>query len=360
MDRNAEHEIRVALIGFGLGGASFHAPLIAATPGMMLATIVTSNEERATQARRTYPNARIIASTKSLWADAGAHDLAVITTPNRYHATLALEALAVGLPVVLDKPFARTAAEALRVIHFAHEKRLPIIPYHNRRWDGEYLTLRRLIDAGRLGRIFRFESRFERWRPQLKGGWRERGDTDEAGGLLYDLGTHLIDQALALFGPVQQVYAELDRRRTGAQTDDDAFVALTHANGVRSHLWTSAVAAHFGPRMRVLGERGAFVKQDADPQEAALRGGKIPVGPEWGVELPDAWGFVTDGVGKHPVQSEPGAYQKFYSGVCAMLRGVAPPPVLPEDAVAGLQIIEAAQRSAADHRVIELNTQPRR
>lgn len=359
MDRTAEREIRVALIGFGLGGASFHAPLIAATPGMTLATIVTSNEERATQARRTYPNVDIAASAKSLWEQSGAHDLVVITTPNRYHATLALESLAAGIPVVLDKPFARTAAEALRVIHFAREKGLPVIPYHNRRWDGEYLTLRRLIDAGMLGRIFRFESRFERWRPQLKGGWRERGEAEEAGGLLYDLGTHLIDQALALFGSVRHVYAELDCRRTGAQTDDDAFVALTHANGVRSHLWTSAVAAHFGPRMRVLGERGAFVKQDADPQEAALRSGKIPVGPDWGVELPEAWGFVTDGVHKQPVQSEPGAYQKFYAGVSAMLRGTAPPPVLPEDAVAGLQIIEAAQRSAAEHRVIELNSESR-
>jgi len=357
MDQNTGRNLRVALVGFGLGGESFHAPLIAATPGMTLATIVTSNEERVRRAGRTYPKARIIASVKSLWEQAADHDLVVITTPNRYHAALALDALAAGLPVVVDKPFARSSAEALRVIQFAREKGLPVIPYHNRRWDSEYLTLRRLIDAGTLGRIFRFESRFERWRPQLKGGWRERGESDEAGGLLYDLGTHLIDQALALFGPVKQVYAELDLRRPGAQTDDDVFVALTHVNGVRSHLWTSVVAAHFGPRMRVLGEHGAFVKQDADPQEAALRSGKIPVGPDWGVESPDAWGFVTDGTRKHSVRSEPGAYQNFYAGIAAMLRGAAPPPVLPEDAVAGLQIIEAAQRSAAEHRVIAFNSE---
>jgi scyllo-inositol 2-dehydrogenase (NADP+) len=356
-DQNAEREIRVALIGFGLGGESFHAPLIAATPGMKLASIVTSNAERVARAQRLYPGARIMPSASALWEQAATHDLAVITTPNRFHAPLALEALAAGLPVVLDKPFARNAAEALRVIDFANTKRLPVIPYHNRRWDSEYLTLRRLIDSETLGRILRFESRLERWRPQLKGGWREQGQATEAGGLLYDLGTHLIDQALTLFGSVKQVYAELDSRRTGAQTDDDAFVALTHVNGVRSHLWVSAVAAHCAPRMRVLGERAAFVKQHVDPQEAALRAGKIPVGPQWGAESPAAWGFVTDGQRSQPVRSEPGAYPKFYEAMRAMLCDAAPPPILPEDAVMGLRIIEAAQRSAAEHRVIELDSQ---
>ena len=358
MSQDAGHVLRVGLVGFGLGGQSFHAPLISVTPGMTLATIVTSNEERVRQAGRTYPKARIVTSVKSLWERAADHDLVVITTPNRFHAALALDALAVGLPVVVDKPFARSSAEALRVIHFAREKGLPVIPYHNRRWDSEYLTLRRLIDLGTLGRVFRFESRLERWRPQLKDGWRERGESDEAGGLLYDLGTHLIDQALSLFGPVKQVYAELDLRRRAAQTDDDAFVALSHSNGVRSHLSTSVVAAHFGPRMRVLGELGAFVKQGADPQEAALRSGMLPIGPDWGMELPGAWGFVTDGTHKQPVPSEPGAYQNFYAGIAAMLRGAAPPPVPPEDAVAGLRIIEAAQCSAAEHRVIELESEP--
>ena len=357
IDHKSEHEIRVALIGFGLGGASFHAPLIAATPGMMLATIVTSNRERVSQARHLYPRARIAPAVQSLWDHAAEHDLVVITTPNRYHASLALEALTAGLPVVVDKPFARTAAEARDVIQLARAKRLPVIPYHNRRWDSEYLTLRRLMGAGVLGRILRFESRLERWRPQLKGGWREHSGAEDAGGLLYDLGTHLIDQALTLFGPVTQVYAESDVRRSGAQTDDDVFVALTHATGVRSHLWSSAVAAHIGPRMRVIGERGAFVKQDVDPQEAALRSGKIPDGPDWGAESAESWGFLTDGVHKHPVESEPGAYQRFYAEISAMLRDAAPPPVNPEDALAGLRIIEAAQRSAAERCVIILGSE---
>lgn len=351
---NTTSEIRVALVGFGLGGASFHAPLIAATPGMRLATVVTSNESRAARARRDYPGVHVAATADWLWAHAADHDLAVITTPNRVHASLAMAALSAGLPLVIDKPFARTAPEARRVIQMAREKRLAVVPYHNRRWDSEHLTLCRLLDERVLGRILRFEARLERWRPQLKGGWRERGAIEEAGGLLYDLGSHLIDEALALFGPVREVYAELNRRRTGAETDDDVFLALTHANGVRSHLWTSATAAHHGPRLRVLGERGAFVKQHADRQEAALRSENVTIGPGWGEEPPEYWGALTDGTHEESVRSEPGAYQRFYAEMRAMLRGGAPPPVASADALAGLEIIEAAQRSAAERTVVVL------
>ena len=349
-----QRDIRVALIGFGLGGSAFHAPLIAATPGMRLTSVVTSNEARAAQARRDHPGVHVAGTVQWLWDHAGDHDLVVVTTPNRVHATLAMAALSAGLPVVIDKPFARSAPEARQVIQMASEKRLPVIPYHNRRWDSEHLTLRRLMNEGVLGRISRYEARLERWRPELKGGWRDRGAVEEAGGLLYDLGSHLIDQALSLFGPVQEVYAELGRRRPGAETDDDVFLALKHVNGVRSHLWTSYVAAHHGPRMRVLGERGAFVKQHADGQEAALRSGHRPVGPDWGREPPERWGILTDGTREESVPSEHGAYQRFYGTLVATLRDGAPPPVAPEDALAGLEIIDAAQRSAAERSVVAL------
>lgn len=353
-ESNTRRDIRVALVGFGLGGACFHAPLIAATPGMKLATVVTSNEARASQAQRDYPGLEVAATAEWLWDHAANHDLAVITTPNRLHATLAMAALSAGLPVVIDKPFARTPAEARRVIEMARERGLPVVPYHNRRWDSEHLTLRRLMDEGVLGRILRFEARLERWRPELKGGWRERGAVEEAGGLLYDLGSHLIDQALTLFGRVREVYAELDRRRAGVETDDDVFLALRHANGVRSHLWTSSMAANRGPRLRVLGDRAAFLKQHADRQEAALRTGTASIGPKWGEDPPEYWGVLTDGHREEPVRSEPGAYQHFYRELVAMLRGESPPPVAAEDALAGLEIIEAAQRSAAERRVVTL------
>jgi len=345
---------RVALLGYGLGGACFHAPLIAATPGLRLTTVVTRDAGRRAQALREHPGVRIVEDAAVLWANPSGHDLVVVTTPNRTHASLAMDAIEAGLPVVVDKPFARTVAEGQAVIDAARARSVLVSAYHNRRWDAELLTLRRLLDEAVLGRVLRFESRLERWRPQLKGGWRESAQTEDAGGLLYDLGSHLIDQALVLFGPVAHVYAELDRRRPDLEVDDDVFLALTHTSGVRSHLWASAVAAQQAPRMRVLGERGAFVKQDADLQEPALRAGERPQGPEWGEEPPERWGTLYDGSKEIRVPSERGAFQQFYIQIASALRDGSPPPVDAADALAGLAIIEAAQRSAVERRIIEI------
>lgn len=344
--------IRVALIGYGLGGASFHAPIIAVTPGLRLTAIVTANPERQERAAREHPLARVVDSADWIFDHAAAHDLVVIATNNRTHVPLALASLGAGLPVVVDKPLAASADEARQLIAEARRRHLFLSVYHERRWDSELLTARRLIAEGVLGQVLRFESRLERWRPTPKPGWRELAAPEEAGGLLYDLGSHLIDQALLLFGPVLHVYAEVDRRRAGVEADDDVFIALTHVSGVRSHLWASAVAAQMGPRIRVLGTRAAYTKLHADIQEAALRAGRRPDESNWGVESPEHWGRLGVGDDARPVPSEPGAYQCFYTGVLAALRDGAPPPVDPEDAVAGLEIIAAARRSAAEHRTI--------
>ncbi len=344
-------ELRVGLIGFGLGGAAFHAPLIASTPGMRLATVVTANPARRAQALHEYPGTEVVQDVKSLWDRAVDHDLVVISTPNRTHVPLALAALSAGLPAVVDKPFAPTAVEARTVIEAARSRRLWVTVYHNRRWDSDYLTLRRLIERDQLGRLLRIESRMERWRPTPKGGWRERGEREEAGGLLFDLGTHLIDQALQLCGPVAEVYAELNCRRPGMETDDDVFVALTHCNGVRSHLWTNYLAAQPGPCLRVLGDRATFVVQRADSQEPALRSGKRPDSGQWGEEPPEHWGVLCDGAHETPIRSERGAYQSFYAQIVTALINGTDPPVDPEDAVAGLEIIEAARRSAEQRSV---------
>lgn len=347
-------DIRVALIGYGLGGASFHAPIIAVTPGLRLTAIVTANSERRERAAHEHPNAHVADSADWIFEHAAEYDLVVIATSNRSHVPLALASLAVGLPVVVDKPLAGSTTEARQVIAEAHRRRLFLSVYHERRWDSELLTVQRLIAAGVLGQVLRFESRLERWRPTPKPGWRELATPEEAGGLLYDLGSHLIDQSLLLFGPVTRVYAEADRRRPGVQVDDDVFLALSHACGVRSHLWTSAVAAQAGPRMRVLGTRAAYVKLHADIQEAALRAGARPDAANWGVEPEEYWGRLGAGEDARPVRSEPGAYPRFYAGVVASLREGAAPPVNPEDAVAGLEIIGAARRSAAEGRTVDL------
>jgi predicted dehydrogenase len=209
------------------------------------------------------------------------------------------------------------------------------------------------VRTGRLGRVNRFESRFERWRPQLKGGWRELGDRSEGSGLLYDLGSHLVDQALTLFGPARSVYAEADVRRDGAQADDDTFIALTHADGTRSHLWASATAPSLGPRFRVLGSEAAYLTYGLDNQEDQLRAGLTPRDAEFGVTPPERYGQLgaEGGFEAHPTL--PGRYTDYYAGVASALRGEGPMPVDAADSVAALEVIEAARRSADEGRVVE-------
>ncbi|MEU6093336.1 Gfo/Idh/MocA family oxidoreductase [Streptomyces sp. NPDC047079] len=344
--------LRVGLIGFGLAGSVFHAPLIAATEGLALDTVVTSNPERQKEVRAEYPDVRIAASVDELWARAGELDLIVVASPNKTHVPIATAALEAGLPVVVDKPIAGTAAEARELAALAEDRGLLLSVFQNRRWDNDFLTLRKLMDEGELGDVWRFESRFERWRPRPKGGWRESGDPAEIGGLLYDLGSHVVDQALVLFGPGASVYAESDVRRPGAEADDDTFIALTHTSGVRSHLYVSATAAQLGPRFRVLGSEAGFVKYGLDPQEAALREGLRP-GPDWGQEPESLWARIGAGEspltgGGRPVPSLPGDYPAYYAAVARSLREGGPNPVTAHEAAAALDVLEAARRSARE------------
>lgn len=346
---------RVGLIGYGLAGAAFHAPLIEATAGLHIAAVVTSNPERQQEARRAHSEASLYDTAEQLWDQAAQLDLVVVASPNRTHVPLTLAALAAGLHVVVDKPLAPTAAEGRELIAAARQHDRMLTVFHNRRWDGDFLTVRRLLSEGALGEPLRFESRFERWRPVPKAGWRERSAPEEAGGLLYDLGSHLIDQALVLFGPARHVYAELDYRRTSVEVDDDTFVALTHDAGVRSHLFMSAVAAQPGPRMRLLGSRAAYVKHGLDVQEAALRRAHRLDPTGWGEDPRDAWGRLGYGDEIRLIPTETGAYQRFYEGMVTALRTGGPPPVDPADGVAVLEVIEAGLRSAIDRRVVTVS-----
>ena len=349
---STDSPLRVGLIGYGLAGSVFHAPLIAATPGLALAAVVTRNPERQDQVRREHPGAQVLDDVEQLWT-AGL-DLVVVASPNRTHVPQATAALEAGLAVVVDKPLAATAAEGEALAALAEQRGLVLSVFQNRRWDGDFLTVAELVRSGKLGAVHRFESRFERWRPELKGGWRELADPAEAGGLLYDLGSHLVDQALTLFGPAAEVYAELDCRRAGSQADDDAFVALRHADGTRSHLWMSAVAGNLGPRFRVLGSESAYVVEGLDGQESALREGRTPADPDWGVVSPGEYGLLGAGDAAAPYPTLPGAYQHYYAGVAEAVRGRAPVPVQARDAVAALAVLEAARRSAAEHRTVAL------
>jgi predicted dehydrogenase len=354
--------LRVAIIGYGLAGAVFHAPLITSTPGMTVAAIVTSQPARQERAHRDFPTAKVLPTADDLWRDPSAYDLVVVAAPNRTHVPLGMAAMQAGLPVVIDKPMAATVADAEQLIATSERTGRLLSVFQNRRWDNDFLTVRQLLsaDLDLLGPITRFESRFERYRAAPRPGtWRELAAPEEAGGLLYDLGSHLIDQALQLFGQPVRIYAEVDKRRPGAQVDDDTFVALQFANDVRAHLWMSVVARIPGPRLRISGLRGTYEKWGLDPQEEALRSGIRPGEPGWGLEPRERWGRLSTEISgmriDSPIETLPGAYEQYYALLRDALMTGGPPPVDPANVVTALKVIEAAQRSAQTNAIVELN-----
>jgi predicted dehydrogenase len=336
--------VRYGLVGYGSGGRIFHAPLIASTPGIEFVGVVTRSAERRAQL------------PAGLAAFDGIADLAAagvqavtVTTPAATHAGLALEAIGHGLAVVVDKPFALDAAAAREVTEAAERAGVPLTVYQNRRWDSDFRTVRRLVDEGALGELRRFESRFERWAP-------ERQVRPAGGGTLRDFGSHLVDQAVQLCGLVTRVYAEL---RGSGELDDDVFLALHHAGGVESHLWGSWRQAAPGPRFRVSGSTGTYIVDGVDHmdgQEALLKAGRTPaqLGERWGVEPEHAWGRLHRGATGAPVRSERGRWDMFYPAVAAAVRGEAPMPVDPWDAVHTMQILDAARTSAETGQTVTL------
>jgi len=354
--------LREAIIGYGLAGAVFHAPLVTSTPGMTVAAIVTSQPARQERAHRDFPTAKVLPTADDLWRDPSAYNLVVVAAPNRTHVPLGMAAMQAGLPVVIDKPMAATVADAEQLIATSNRTGKLLSVFQNRRWDNDFLTVRQLLsaDLDLLGPITRFESRFERYRAAPRpGAWRELAAPEEAGGLLYDLGSHLIDQALQLFGQPVRIYAEVDKRRPDAQVDDDTFVALQFASGVRAHLWMSVVARIPGPRLRISGLRGTYEKWGLDPQEDALRSGIRPGEPGWGLEPRERWGRLSTEISgmriDSPIETLPGAYEEYYALLRDALKTGGPPPVDPANVVTALKVIEAAQRSAQTNAIVELN-----
>jgi predicted dehydrogenase len=325
-------------------------------PGLSLASVVTANPERAAEARSRYPGASVLPDAATLFAEADSHDLVVVAAPNREHVRLGLAAVEAGLHLVVDKPLAASVAEAERLAEAAAASGVVASVFHNRRWDGDFLTLRRLVEAASLGELVRLESCFERWRPEVDTGkWREGGGPEDAGGALFDLGPHLIDQALELLGPARSVYAEVRNLRPGARVDDDFFLALEHESGARSHLWATMVAARFGPRLRALGSKAAYVKWGVDVQEEALRSGARPSDPGFGEEPSQAWGLLGTDEAAERIETEPGRYVAFYEQMERAIRASAEPPPVPLEAgIETLRIIEAARASSAERAVIPL------
>jgi predicted dehydrogenase len=345
-------DLRVAIVGYGLSGRFFHAPLIAATDGLQVSFVVSSSRERCRQVASEHPEARVFPDVQDLWSQTEP-DLLVIATPNSSHVSLASAAIERGTPVVVDKPMAITASAARTLMERAVSAGVMLTVFQNRRWDTDQLTLRRLMAEGALGDITRYESRFERWRPNAdETKWRESETPEQGGGVLLDLGSHLVDQALTLFGPATHVYAEIAARRQLA-ADDDVFMALRHASGTLSHLHASAVTPSPGPRLRVQGTSGAFLVPSLDPQEAALRQGLRPDAvKEWGRPPEWEYGRLVAGEQSVPVPPEPGDWARFYTLVRDAIRSRVPPPVDPADAVAALVVLDAARLAARQQEIV--------
>jgi scyllo-inositol 2-dehydrogenase (NADP+) len=347
-------DLRVAIVGYGLSGRFFHAPLIAATEGLVVAAVVTASDERRGQVACEHPGAVVSADVRELWAPPGL-DLIVVATPNSSHVEIAGAAIDRGIAVVVDKPLAINAADAAGLVERAESAGVMLTVFQNRRWDSDQLTLRRLIAEGAIDSVTRYESRFERWRPEVDPEkWREAAAPEEGGGVLLDLGSHLVDQALTLFGPASRVDAELESRR-GLPAEDDVFIALRHEGGTISHLHASAVAPSPGPRLRVQGTTAGFLVPGLDPQEAALRQGGRPDTVEgWGE--PPEWehGRLVAGERSVPVPPVPGDWPRFYALLRDALRNGGPPPVDPHDAVAALRVLDAARVAAREQRVVML------
>ncbi|MGC5170354.1 Gfo/Idh/MocA family protein [Microbacterium sp. DT81.1] len=342
----AHRPLRTAIIGFGTSGRVFHAPFLAANPDFSLDLVVTNDPSRRAALADRHPRARAVASPDDVWADADSLDLVVIGSPSGTHVDLADAALDAGLHVVIDKPLAVTADEGRALIAKAERLGRHLTVFQNRRWDGDFLTVRDLVGAGELGEVRRFESRFEWWKPEPVTSWKTSTAAGEAGGILYDLGTHLIDQAVQLFGPVSSLHAEIARRRPATAADDDSFLALQHVSGVTSHLWMSAVAPLAGPRFRVLGSRAGYTTCGLDPQEPSLLAGALPGDPGFGEVPEDRWGTLgTDGAARR-VPTRRGDYGEFYRLLAVALRRGGPLPVDPRDAVDVLELIERAHATA--------------
>ncbi len=345
----ASSPLNVALVGYGYVGKTFHAPLIAATPGLALRAVVSSDPAKVAA---DFPAARVVPDLGAALADP-AIDLVVIATPNALHAPQAIAALNAGKHVVVDKPFALSAAEAETMAETAKAAGKLLTVFHNRRWDSDFLTVKRLIADGALGEVVQYESHFDRFRPVVRDRWRERAGP--GAGAWMDLGPHLLDQALVLFGEPLAIAADIGVQRPGAGADDYFHVVLRYPT-LRVILHGSLLTAASDLRLAVHGTGGSFVKHGLDPQEAQLKAGMVPGAPGWGRD--SRHGVLTtvenDAQVHADVSPEPADYRAFYAGVREAILHGGPSPVPVEEALRVMRLLDLTERAAAERREIPL------
>ena len=352
-----EKELRVGLIGFGIGGQIFHAPIITTVQGLHLSKIRATKPAQVDTAKTKYPRATIVSTSEDIFNDADI-DLVVITTPNTAHFPLALEALKAGKHVVVDKPFTINTQEADELIALAEEKDLILSVYQSRRFDSDFHTLRKIIANGFLGDIAELESRYDRFRNFLKpGAWRE--DDAPGTGILYDLGSHLIDQVLVLFGLPDSVSADLRIQRKGGKANDNFEVILNYP-GIKASIKGGMLVREPLPRFILLGNNGSFVKHGLDVQEEALKAGfNSTTKANWGVEPPELWGTInTDINGQHfvgKIESEKGDYGAYYRNIYQAITGRGKLIVTALQARNTIRIIELAMQSDMEKRTVDFS-----
>src|SRR3984885_8452063 len=352
-------EIGVAVIGFGLAGQVFHAPFVSAVPGLRLEAIV---QRKGDQAAKAYPSARILRTVDEALRDP-AIQMVVVGTPNETHFALAKMALQAGKHVVIDKPFATTSDEAKELKDLAERQSVVLAPFHNRRWDGDFRTVERLLAEEAVGRLVTYESHFDRFRPlPRENTWKEGSGT--ANGLLMDLGPHLVDQALTLFGPPIGITASVRKDRD--KTDiEDAFDITLESPRMRAHCRSSMLACDAAPRFLLHGVKGSFKKYGLDPQEPALLGGaKVPrMGEgEWLAEPESQWGTLTVApvladpatLTRTHVKTDLGDYRMYYANVRDAINGAAKLAVTPEDGYRTIKLLEMARESSAEGRTLKV------
>ncbi|KQQ54388.1 oxidoreductase [Pseudomonas sp. Leaf127] len=339
--------MRIGLVGYGKGGRFFHAPLIASLTDATFVGVVTRSPERRQALACDYPQVQAFASLSELVA-AGV-DVVAISTPLAARHGQILEAIELGVSVVSDKPFAQDQDQARELIEAARQRGVLLSVYQNRRWDSDFLTVRKLIDSGALGRVARFESSVERYSPTSVGKL-------SGGGVLRDLGSHLVDQAQLLFGPVQQVYAELQYATPHHEVDHSFFVALTHASGVVSHLSGSCLQNCPRPRFRISGSNGCYTVDGLDVQEEQALAGHTPlsIGDNWGVEEHRRWGWFEHGEHRERVPSERGCWLRYYQQLQMAVDTGAANPVDPLEALNTTRVLDAARQSASKGCVVTL------
>ena len=339
--------LSVGIVGYGFATKVFHAPLIAGVPGLKLAAISSSDPAKV---GADWPGVTVEATPEALFARSDI-DLVVIPTPNETHFPLARAALAAGKHVVVDKPFTVTLAEARTLRDEAAKAGRLLSVFHNRRWDADFLTLRQIIDSGELGRIVHFESHFDRYRPDVRARWREQAVPGS--GLWYDLGSHLLDQVIQLFGLPESISLDLAQQRNVTEVDD-WFHAVLRYGQRRVILHGSALVPVPAARFTVHGSLGSFIKYGLDPQEDVLKTGQRPPAPEWGADpLPATVSVWQDGICRSREQAcIAGDYPAYYAGVRDAINGVGPNPVTADEAIRVIGLIELGLQSAQQGRVL--------